>query len=175
MKRIFLVGYMCAGKTTLGKALARELELKFIDIDWYIEQRYHATIRELFAQYGEEEFRRIEQRMLHEVAEFENVLIATGGGTPCFFDNMDYMNRMGDTVFLEVSHDMLFQRLKAGKQSRPILMHKSDQELEEFVQEALQHRLPYYEKAQHRFSGDDLESTPLITASVAAIREILRI
>ena len=95
MIRIFLTGYMGAGKTTLGKAFARELNVPFIDLDWYIEERFHKSIRELFVERGEASFRELERNMLHEVSEFEDVIISTGGGTPCFFDNMDYMTDTG--------------------------------------------------------------------------------
>lgn len=91
MKPLFLVGYMAAGKTTLGRLAAQLLNVEFIDLDAYIESRYRKRISDLFAERGEEGFRDIERRMLHEVAEFDNVLVATGGGTPCFFDNMEYM------------------------------------------------------------------------------------
>ena len=92
MTRILLTGYMGAGKTTLGRALATKLGLTFIDLDCYIEERFRKTISQIFAEKGEEGFRDIERRMLHEVAEFEDIIISTGGGTPCFFDNIDYMN-----------------------------------------------------------------------------------
>ena len=100
MKRIFLIGYMGAGKTTVGKVLAERLGLSFIDLDFYVEGRFHKTIPQLFAERGEAGFRELERRMLREVAEFEDVLVSCGGGTPCFFDNMDFMNRAGQTVYL---------------------------------------------------------------------------
>ena len=103
MKRIFLIGYMGSGKTTLGKPFARAMQHQFIDLDWYIGERFHHTVQALFAERGEHAFREIERNMLHEVGDFEDVLIAAGGGTPCFFDNMDYMNSVGDTVFLDVN------------------------------------------------------------------------
>ena len=93
---------MGAGKTTLGKAFAREMSLNFIDLDWFIEERFHKTVQQLFLERGEDGFRELERKMLHEVAEFEDVVVSTGGGTPCFFDNMEYMNDCGDTVFLDV-------------------------------------------------------------------------
>ena len=93
MIRIILIGYMGAGKTTIGKALAKALGVTFYDLDWYIETRMHRTVKQIFDAEGEEGFRRIEHNLLHEVAEFENVVISCGGGTPCFFDNIDYMNR----------------------------------------------------------------------------------
>ena len=102
MTRIFLIGYMGAGKTTLGKAFARAMGLAFVDLDWYIEERFHKTIRQIFSERGEDGFRELEKRMLHEAGDFEDVVISVGGGTPCFFDNMDYMNQTGETVFLDV-------------------------------------------------------------------------
>ena len=140
MTRIFLIGYMGAGKTTLGKAFARAMGLTFIDLDWYIEERFHKTIRELFTERGEDAFRDLERRMLHEVGDFEDVVISVGGGTPCFFDNVDYMNSVGETVFLDVDIRVLFRRLKIAKQQRPLLDGKSDEELMKFIQEALQKR-----------------------------------
>ena len=104
MKSIIIIGYMGAGKTTVGKALAKELGVMFYDLDWYIETRMHKTVKEIFDEKGEEGFRFIEHNMLHEVAEFENVVVSCGGGTPCFFDNMDYMNQLGTTVYLKAQH-----------------------------------------------------------------------
>lgn len=173
MTRIFLTGYMGAGKTTLGKAYAQAMSLDFIDLDWYIEGRFHKTVREIFSERGEEGFRQLEQRMLHEVAEFENVIISTGGGTPCFFDNMDYMNASGITVFLNVSTDVLFRRLKAGKQKRPLLANKTDEELKSSIVEALQARMPFYLKAQHIFQADELEDRRQIQAAVIKLKEQL--
>ena len=129
MIRIFLTGYMGAGKTTLGKAFAREMNVPFIDLDWYIEERFHKSIRELFTERGEASFRELERNMLHEVGEFEDVVVSTGGGTPCFFDNMEYMNGCGQTVFLDVHPDILFRRLRVAKQQRPILQGKTDEDL----------------------------------------------
>ena len=153
MKRIFLTGYMGAGKTTLGKAFAKAMGLQFIDLDWYIESRYHKTIREIFDERGEEGFRQLERNMLHEVGEFDDVVISVGGGTPCFFDNMDYMNSQGQTVYLDVAIPVLFRRLKVAKAKRPLLKDKSDEELLAFIQSALEQRAPFYQQARYRFDG----------------------
>lgn len=175
MTRIFLIGYMGAGKTTLGKAFARAMGLTFIDLDWYIEERFHKTIRELFTERGEDAFRDLEKRMLHEVAEFEDVVISVGGGTPCFFDNVDYMNAAGDTVFLDVDVKVLFCRLKVAKQQRPILDGKDDEELMAFIGDALQKRLPFYMKAKYVFNGEMLEDRCQIQQSVERLKEQLEL
>ena len=166
---------MGAGKTTLGKAFARHLGLTFIDLDWYIEERFHKTVRQIFAERSEEGFRELEKRMLHEVAEFEDVVIATGGGTPCFFDNMEHMNQSGETVFLEVSQDVLFRRLKVAKQQRALLAQKTDEELKSFIHDVLQKRLPHYTKAKHIFRADELEDKKQIQLSVEALKEQLKL
>lgn len=173
MKRIFLTGYMGAGKTTLGKAFAKAMELQFIDLDWYIESRFHKTIREIFAERGEEGFRQLERNMLHEVGEFDDVVVSVGGGTPCFFDNMAYMNTQGQTVYLDVSIDVLFRRLKIAKAKRPLLKDKTDEELRAFIITALEKRAPFYEQAQYRFDGSRLESHWQIANSIEELSKLL--
>lgn len=175
MIRVFLIGYMGAGKTTLGKAFARAMNLGFIDLDWYIEERFHKTVGALFAEKGEEEFRLLEKRMLHEVADFEDVVISTGGGTPCFFDNMEFMNTRGGTVFLDVKLNVLFRRLKVAKHQRPLLAQKSDDELASFISEALQQRMPFYSKAKHTFDAEQLEDRQQISESVVRLKNLLEL
>ena len=175
MIRVFLIGYMGAGKTTLGKAFARAMGLTFVDLDWYIEERFHKTVSQIFAERGEEGFRELEKRMLHEASDFENVVISVGGGTPCFFDNMDYMNQVGETVFLDVDNKVLFRRLKVAKQQRPLLANKTDEELMAFIQEALEKRLPHYTKAKHVFNGELLENRHQIQQSVERLKELLKL
>lgn len=173
MIRIFLTGYMGAGKTTLGKAFARALNIPFVDLDWYIEERYHKSVSELFALRGEAAFRELEKAMLHEVADFDDVVVSTGGGTPCFFDNMEYMNQCGQTVFLDVNPAVLFRRLRVAKRQRPILQGKTDEELRVFIVEALAKRAPFYSQAQYRFDGGQLESHQQISDSVQRLRTLL--
>ena len=173
MTRIFLIGYMGAGKTTLGKAFAREMSLNFIDLDWFIEERFHKTVQQLFLERGEDGFRELERKMLHEVAEFEDVVVSTGGGTPCFFDNMEFMNRVGKTVFLDVHPDGLFRRLRVAKQQRPILQGKEDDELKAFIVQALEKRAPFYTQAQYIFNADELEDRWQIETSVQRLQQLL--
>ena len=171
MTRILLVGFMAAGKTTLGKALARNLGLQFIDLDHYIENRYRCTVSQLFAEKGEEAFRQIERNMLHEVAEFEDVVISTGGGTPCFFDNMEYMNTKGLTVFLEAAVDVIHTRLTIARIQRPLVKGKSAEELRRYITDMLSQRHPYYSRAQRTFCADHLEDTRQVEASVERFKK----
>ena len=172
MKRVYLIGYMGSGKTTLGKAFAQAAHLQFIDLDWYIEERMHKAIKDLFAERGEEGFRQVERNMLHEAGEFENVVIAAGGGTPCFFDNIDYMNRTGETVFLNASFEALFRRLKVAKSKRPLLSGKTDEELKEVIRNGLAERMAFYGKAKHWFPSDYLESREQISESVEQLKKM---
>ena len=146
---IVLIGYMCAGKTTVGKALAKELGRTFYDLDWYIEERFHKKIPKIFEEEGEERFRDLERKMLHEVAEFENIVLSCGGGTPCFFDNMDYMNSVTETFYLKATPDTLCSHLAMSRGERPLLKGKSPEELRAFIVEQLEVRSVFYEKAQH--------------------------
>lgn len=149
MTRVFLIGYMGAGKTTIGRVLAHELNIDFYDLDWYIEDRFRKKVHEIFAERGEEGFRKMEHNMLKEVGEFEDVVISCGGGTPCFFDNMDFMNKQGETIFLDAAPEVLKEHLLMGKSQRPLIQGKNPDELEEFIQESIKDRLPYYNKAKH--------------------------
>jgi shikimate kinase len=170
MTRIFLTGYMGAGKTTLGRALATEIGIPFIDLDHYIEKRYCKSIAQLFAENGEDGFREIERKMLHEVGEFEDVIISTGGGTPCFFDNIEYMNLQGTTVYLDVPVERLHIRLSIARSKRPLIKEKNDEELMTFIIEQLAKRAPHYSKAQYTFTADKLEDATQIKDSVEAFR-----
>ena len=147
MKSITLIGYMCVGKTTVGKELARQLGLSFYDLDWYIEERFHTKVPEIFAKYGEGHFRDLERRMLHEAAEFENIVLSCGGGTPCFFDNMDYLNTVSTTVYLRATTDTILEHLKLSRGKRPLLEGKTPEELATFVDRQLKSREPFYNKA----------------------------
>ncbi|WP_455640807.1 shikimate kinase [Parabacteroides sp.] len=173
MKRVFLIGYMGAGKTTVGKDLARRMGLSFIDLDCYIEGRYHKTVGQIFAEKGEEAFRDIERRMLHEVSMFEDVLISTGGGAPCFFDNMEFMNGAGTTVYLKVSVEELAKRLETCKTTRPVLKGRSGEELRTFIGESLEKRNPYYMKASVIFDAEVMLTETDVHQISEALEKIL--
>lgn len=175
MKRIILIGYMGAGKTTIGKALSKRLGLMFYDLDWYIESRMHKTIAQIFADNGEEGFREMEYNMLHEVAEFENVIVSCGGGTPCFFDNMDYLNAQGETIYLQAAPEVLAKHLKMGKVVRPLIAGKTDEELLAYISESLEKREPYYSRAKHILNVDLLNTAEKIEESVDEVCRILNI
>ena len=175
MVRIFLIGYMGAGKTTLGHALAEATGLSFIDLDWRIEGRFHKSVNEVFAERGEEGFRLLERGMLHEVADFEDVVVSVGGGTPCFFDNIDYMNACGETVYLKASPDTLLKHIAMSRGQRPLLKGKSPEELRTFITMQLQEREPYYLKARHVVNIDVLDDSAKISAIANQIRTLLHL
>lgn len=169
------MGFMGAGKTTFGNALAKELKVPFYDLDWFIERRYKKSISELFAESGEQAFREIEKDMLHEVGEMDNVVIACGGSTPLFFDNMDYMLRKGQTLYLKVSNDILFKRLKEAKDTRPLIANKSDEKLKEFILSEVERREKGYLRAEFIFSGDRLESETEIDETILGVKKLLNL
>lgn len=170
MKSIILIGYMCVGKTTVGKALAKELGCFFYDLDWYIEERYHTKVPRIFAEEGEAKFRDKERRMLHEVAEFENVVLSCGGGTPCFFDNADYMNEVGETFYLKATPQTILAHLAMSKGERPLLAGKSPEELHAYVCGQLAAREPFYARARHVIDVNVLDSFDKIDLVVNEIK-----
>ena len=173
MIRIFLLGFMGTGKTTLGRALALDMNLSFCDLDQYIEQRYMKRIGQIFQEYGEAGFRRIESRLLREVGEFEDTVVSCGGATPLFDGNIDYMNAQGQTIWIETSEPVLFRRLKVAKMARPLIAGKTDEELRQYIADELARRSPVYEKAGYRYSGDRLESVEQVSESVRGVRALL--
>lgn len=164
---------MGAGKTTVGKDLAKQLGVPFYDLDWYIENRMRKKVKDIFAERGEEGFRIVEKNMLHEVAEFEDVVIACGGGTPCFFDNMEYMCGQGDVVYLRGTADVLFRHLKMGKGVRPLLLGKSDEELMEFIKETVVKREEFYMKANHIVNIPCMEDDDKVSQTIELVKKEL--
>ncbi|MFT6323150.1 MAG: shikimate kinase [Halieaceae bacterium] len=142
---------MGVGKTTIGKKLARIMGLEFIDLDGLIEMETGLSISILVKEFGETYFRELESKLLLKLTKKQNVLVSTGGGAPCFFDNMTMMNENGTTVFLKMDEKSLVNRLKNKTGSRPLLEGKNELELLDFVKKHVQERLPFYEKAQIEF------------------------
>ena len=175
MQRIIIIGYMGSGKTTVGRALAHNLGLSFYDLDWYIESRMHKTVKQLFDEKGEAGFHLIERNLLHELAEFENIVISCGGGTPCFFDNMAYLNAQGDTVYLKATPDVLYGHLKMGKTVRPLLLDKTEDEVQTFISRQLAERETYYNKAKYTLDVNLMDNYEKIKISVQKLRELLKI
>jgi shikimate kinase len=155
--RVFLIGMMGSGKTTLGRQLAANLQSPFVDLDEYIEKKEQSTIAELFEKYGPEHFRVLEREALENlVSEDADAVIATGGGTPCFYDNIAFINKHGKSIFLDVTKEEILKRLFASDlYSRPLLTGKSNQELKDFIDKTLVHRRPFYEQATFILSGSE--------------------
>ena len=147
---------MGCGKSTLGRKLAATLNLTFIDLDTFLEERYFRTIPQIFAEEGEDSFRSKERKVLEEVSAFDNVIVATGGGAPCFFDNMELMNSSGFCVFLDVAVESLVYRLIHAKVERPLIKGKSPEELHGFIEMMMQKRRPFYEKASYILKGAEI-------------------
>lgn len=164
---------MASGKTPLGRAFARDAGLQFIDLDFYIEQRFRKSVCQIFADEGEDRFRGIEKAMLREVGEFCDVVVSCGGGTPCFFDNMEFMNSHGVTVWLDADVPTTVRRLLAAKGKRPIVMKLSAEELPAFVESHLQDRLPFYSQAQIRLDSNQLESRDEIAATIENLKSLI--
>ncbi len=147
MSLIFLVGFMGSGKTTLGRKLAARMGYEFIDLDHRLEQQAELSIAEYFSLFGEDAFRKNESEVLKTTAYPENAIVSTGGGLPCYFDNMDWMNATGKTVYIRLSPKTLADRLESGKEERPLLQEKHGDELVAFIESKLAEREGFYAKA----------------------------
>jgi len=146
MKNVFLVGMPSSGKSTLGRKLARALNYRFVDLDKLIVKDQKKTIPELFKEKGEAYFREVESRLLHQIRPNQWLVVATGGGAPCFFNNMAFIKSAGISVFINISPAELTQRiLQHGKDDRPLLSGVT--QLEQELNMRLQNRLPYYTEA----------------------------
>ena len=176
MKPVFLIGYMGCGKTTLGEVLAHQLNLMFIDLDDYIEDRQGKTIVEIFDEMGEKGFRELETQALQEIAAMDDVIVACGGGTPCHDDNMTLMNETGITVWLTTSPERITARLLLSdqKSKRPKVAVLPDDQVLPLVQRELQVRSPYYALAQLQFDSTDIETAPATRRTARRLASLLR-
>lgn len=153
---IYLLGFMGSGKTSAGKRLAAALDYTFIDLDSMIESEAGCSISEIFSDSGEERFREIEKIELGKTGDMKNCVIACGGGTPCFYDNMEYMNRVGFTVYLELSKAQLLSRIEHSRSKRPLVAKLSGDELIDYIDSTLDSRAEYYRRAKISINGFDL-------------------
>ena len=155
---------MASGKSTIGKKLANNLNLPFIDLDKVFENNQATTIRLYMYKYGEDAFRKIEKEILEKVInENENAVISTGGGTPCFFNNMQLMNSRGITVYLEVDIPTLVNRLMHSKIDRPLVWGKTKADLTEYAKNLLEKRNEFYSQAKYKVNGKNLTVNNLVT------------
>lgn len=157
--KVFLIGYMASGKSTLGKALAKALALPFIDLDVEIERTAGASITEIIDTKGELHFRKVESAVLKDLLEHESGVFALGGGTPVFYNHMDLLNAEGETIFLDVPVGELAKRLE-GDVKRPLIQNKED--VAEFVAKHMFERRPYYSQAKYRIMGASISVEELI-------------
>ena len=164
MNNIVLVGFSGAGKSTIGKRLANKLDMSFVDLDLYIEEKYHTAIPLLFQKYGESAFRTLEFAALKEVLNENNAVIAVGGGTPCHEKAMDLINAHARSIYLKLNENEIVDHLLHSKKKRPLTNHLNETELREYVKKNLAIREPFYLKAQEIRTLDEIEAQ-LLTAN----------
>jgi len=157
MARIYLVGFMGAGKTTVGKQLAEKFGYTSLDLDDAFEEKYKINIKTFFHKYDENLFRNLEVNLLASTFEMENVIISTGGGTPAFFNSIDKMNEHGLTIYLKMTVAGLVERLQKAKRPRPLIKSKNTKSLTEFITQKLSERMIFYERAQLIVDADNID------------------
>ena len=162
LNRIYLVGYMGAGKTTAARRLAHRLGWEVVDTDALFEEKYKISVNDFFNKYDEPLYRKLESEVLKATESLENVVVSTGGGTACYFDNMEWMNQHGLTVFLRISPQAAVDRVIHSRHKRPLVEGKSEEELTEFVNRHYASRMPFYEQAIITVKSEDLDVDSLL-------------
>lgn len=155
-KIVYIIGFMGSGKSTAGRKLASVLGWSFVDLDKVIEEQTGKTISELFAQNGEDYFRNLEAEALRNLKSLKNTVISTGGGTPCYGDNMDFMLESGLTLYLKLTPAQLKTRLSESKHERPLIKNLSKEGLLGFIEEKLAYREKWYNRSEIAIEGIDL-------------------
>lgn len=163
MNNIVLVGFPGAGKSTVGRRLADKLGMAFIDLDLYIEAKYHTAVPLLFQRYGEPAFRTLEYAALKEVLDADNAVIATGGGTPCHHDAMTLINSRAHSIYLKFSEEQLVEHLVHSKKKRPLTQHLSEPDLRTYVHNTLAEREPYYLRATTVWTPTQANELPFVS------------
>lgn len=158
-----MLGFMGSGKTTLGKKVASVLHYPFVDMDDLIEKKTGQSISSIFEQLGEKQFRTLEKEALQTVIQdYPTAVVATGGGAPCFYNNIAQMNHTGVSIYLRLSPEQLIRRIQGAQGHRPLLQSKNDKELLAFITEKLSEREPFY-----------LQATYCVTHSNPQVQDIL--
>lgn len=160
--RIFIIGYMYSGKSTVGKKLARRLNYDFIDLDIYFEEKYHISINDFFRKYSENDFRKIETQLLNEIIEKDNTVISTGGGTSCFNDNMKLIKENGISIYLKLHINSIKDRILNSKKQRPLLKDVSSENIDVFLSDHLSEREKYYQQADFIVKGENADIEGMI-------------
>ncbi len=161
--RIYIIGYMGAGKSTVGKRLANKLGIPFIDLDDAFESKFRYSILRFFDQFGEDRFRELEHQCLKEITEENEIaVISTGGGTACFYNNMAFMNASGTSIYIKMHPKSISQRLKVARRLRPIIRDIENAGMLSFVEGQLAEREPFYEQANIIVKGESLNLEELI-------------
>lgn len=161
--RIYIIGYMGAGKSTVGKRLANRLDVPFVDLDDAFESKYRYSIPRFFEHFGEERFREFEHQCLKEITDEHNTaVISTGGGTACYHNNLELMKENGTTVYLKMHPKSLAHRLNHARRLRPVIRDINNDDMLRFVEDQLYERETFYNQADHIVKGEDLDMKNLI-------------
>lgn len=161
--RIFLIGFMGSGKTHWGRLISQKLSIPFFDLDEQVTSHAGRSIADIFAADGEENFRLLEKDALHIITEsHESFVMACGGGTPCYFNNIEYMNQAGTTVWINTPSDVLFRRLVDEKDKRPLIKNLTDDQLRNFIAKKFSDRRIYYEQADIAIDEEPVHLDTLI-------------
>jgi shikimate kinase len=152
--RYFLIGFMGSGKSKVGEIVAKQLHLKHIDLDDFIEEEEQRSISDIFNNNGETYFRELEKKYLNEIIKENNILVSTGGGTSTHNNLMDTMNEVGETIYLKCSTDVLFKRLQNNKENRPMISEFSEKSLNIYIENKLSERTFFYKKSTHTICND---------------------
>lgn len=160
--RYFIIGYKNSGKTSIGKKLARHLQMEFVDLDDVIEKREGRSIPALYSEFGDEQFRVKEWEALKEVVKSDNLVVSLGGGTPCHCDNMNLIEKYGEVIYIQLDNDTLVSRLKEATKDRPIVLNMNDEELRHYVKDIRDRCEHHYQRAKYHVEGKDLTVSKIL-------------
>jgi shikimate kinase len=170
--RIYLVGYMASGKSNLGQLLAEKLGYSFLDLDDLFEKRFRISVIDFFEKYDEDGFRKIERSLLHETVDHDDVVVSTGGGTPCFYNNMRFIKKSGISIYLHWEVPALVNRLRHLKRKRPLLKDIPAGELEMKVGTQLAQREFYYKQADYTINAENIDLDDILGWIRGRLKEI---